>query len=316
MRVRVTLANVALACATLLLSAGAGAQQSIGANSAGSASATTPADLERQGERARIEHQRLESDRLRVEIDKLKAETRDMQPWYGSLLGSLLGVVFGFAGIVVPSWFGLKAAMKARLGVFDTRLYEERLKAYGAMVAATKALALHFPEHFVDQDVCARAGRLLRHEFFGLTGTLLTDAARRRYMALSHALTQAARAERLNVPSSDDDYARWVSDAQLVMYRRILRLTVGPDGKELDAKAEMVRCAGHRFGELLDAAQRQLLAGEPNPDEPGPADRAAAELFRDFVVLQFASSRLRTELGRDISGRRTLAELVQRNSDA
>ena len=316
---------------TVLLAAEAGAQRSTSAKSAAPANAPTLANLERQREREQIEHEKLklEVERLRAEIDKLKAETgerqingerkraaeiakleaetRNLQPWYGPLLG----VVVGFAGIVVTGWFGFKTAMKARLSTFDMKLYEERLKAYGNMIAATKALAMHFPERLVDQDVCARTGRLLRAEFFGLTGSLLTVDARNRYMTLSHALTRATRAERLNVPSNDDDYAKWISEAQVDKYRRILGLTVDPDGAKLSAEHEMKRCAKHQFGHVLDATLRQLLAGESNPDDPCPTNEAAARLFQDYVVLQFASSRLRTELGHDVSGRRPLVELAE-----
>ena len=323
---------VALAAFTLLLTGGAVAQRSTSAKSPGAASAPTLGDLERQREHERIEHEklRLEISRLRADIDelrseagtlqapeerrkreaeiaKLEVEVRNMQPWFGPLL-PLLGVVVGFAGIVVTGWLGFKTAMKARVGQFDMKLYEERLKAYGNMVSATKTLAMYFPEQLVDQDVCARTGRLLRAQFFGLTGVLLTVDARKRYMTLSHALTRAARAERLNVPGNDDDYARWISEVQLDVYRRILGLTVDSGGAKPSAEDEMKRCAEHKFGQELASTLRPLLAAEPNPSD---RDKAAAALFQDYVVLQFASSRLRTELNNDVSGRRPLAELVE-----
>ena len=134
---------------------------------------------------------------------------------------------------------------------------------------------------------------------------LLTEAARRRYMTLLHALTRAARADRLNVPRDDDDYARWISEAQLTAYRRILGLTARRDGRALGVEAEMARCAEHRFGELPDASRRPGLF---EAAVPGLAEKAAAELLKDYVLLQFASSRLRTELGHDVNGRRPLAD--------
>ena len=118
------------------------------------------------------------------------------------------------------------------VGTFDVKLYEERMKAYGNMVTATKMLAMYFPEQIVDQALCAQTGRMLRHEFFTITGTMLTDAARERYLTLLHALTRASRAERLNVPRNDDDYAKWISHVQLDNYRFTMGLAgpraVGP----------------------------------------------------------------------------------------
>jgi hypothetical protein len=253
------------------------------------------------------------SERQAAEIAKLQAEAKSLPPWYLSSVS----VLVGFFGAALTGWFGLRSALKERVGTFDMKLYEERSKAYGSMITATRAFAIHFPERFVDRDVCAETGRLLRAQFFAPTGWLLTVDARRRYMTLLHALTRAAHAERLNVPSSDDHYAMWISEPQLDEYRSILRLT--PKKRRvlgfsftLDvrtarrrAKDEMKRCTEHQFGK----AQNEQLPGKLANEKPDVRNRAAAELFRDYVVLQFASSRLRTQLGRDVSARRPLAEL-------
>ena len=153
--------------------------------------------LKSQAEAAQAEEKR----KRNAEIAKLEAVARGVQPWFLPLLVALIG----FATVVVTGWVGFRTALKARIGQFDMKLYEERIKAYGNMVSATRAFAMHFPERIVDKEACACAGRLLRAQFFSLTGTLLTVSARNRYMTFLHALTRAARAGRLNVPGDDDE---------------------------------------------------------------------------------------------------------------
>lgn len=287
MRIQTSIACVVLAGAALLASCDL-AQQSAGTSRQAAVNAAASPQPEKS---------KLEIEHLQAQIAKLKAETREIQPWYGPTLGAIVGVVLGFLGVTLTVLVGFRTALKARLNEFDVRLYEKRLEVYGRMVEATSGIALFFPEHVVDQGICAEMGRQLRHEFFSITGTVLTDAARKRYMTLLHALTHAARGERLNVPRNDDDYARGISEEQVGEYRRTLMLTMGPSGEKLDAEAEMKRCREHRFGVPLE------------PAAEGPAER-----FKDFVVLQFAASRLRTELGRDVNARRPLTELARAQS--
>lgn len=131
---------------------------------------------------ADLQKQKLDAEiaKLKVETTKLKAEADSLAPWYGSQVAALLGLV----GILGTGWLGWRSAIKARIGSFEAKLHEQRLQAYGSMVAATEALAMHFPQRRVDQDACACAGNLLRAQFFGLTGMLLTEHTRKRYMTL------------------------------------------------------------------------------------------------------------------------------------
>jgi hypothetical protein len=244
----------------------------------------------------------LELARLEAEIAKLRGEAAAAAPWYAAPLVSGATVLIGFLGVMVTGLLGLRTALSTRVHEFDTRLFEARLQAYGALLAPTRVFALHFPERFVDRDVCAQAGRELRKEYFGLAGTLMTMQARRRYMTLQLLLTRAARAESLRVPTTHSDYADWIDEEKINRYRELLELTPRADPTPDDAaKAEMAACRDHIFvGQPVPAG----AAADP------ASEMALAQRFQDFVALQFAASRLRTELGHDVSARRPIADLI------
>lgn len=246
-----------------------------------------------------------ETQKLTAEAAKLTADTSNVPLW----IRDQLGVIIGFVGVLATGWVGFQTALKSRIGQFDMGLFQERLKTYGNMLSATKAFAMYFPEQVVDQKICAQTGRLLRAQFFSLTGTLLTASARDRYMSLLDALTRAARADGLNVPRDDADYARWISMTQVDEYRKILDLTEPSTPEKLtprQAENEIERCARHEFGKHLDPRLRSQITTELKSEG---SDAAAAQLFQDYVVLQFAASRLRTELSNDIGSRRPLTDV-------
>jgi hypothetical protein len=243
----------------------------------------------------------LELARLEAEIAKFRVEAATAAPWYAAPLVSGAAVLIGFLGVMVTGLLGLRTALSTRIHEFDTRLFEARLEAYGALLAPTRVFALHFPERFIDRDVCAQAGHELRKEYFGLAGTLMTVQARKRYMTLQLLLTRAVRAESLRVPTTDSDYGDWIDEQKIKRYRELLGFerTAEPPQDEASAEVEMIACREHVFKLPASAG----AAADPT------ADLALAQRFQDFVALQFAASRLRTELGRDVSARRPIADL-------
>src|SRR5262245_32536746 len=83
------------------------------------------AATEPEGNKQKLELDRVSAEiaKLNAETAKVQAETSNLQPWYGQLFGAVLGVVVGVVGLFVTGWFGLRTALRARLGTFDMKLY-------------------------------------------------------------------------------------------------------------------------------------------------------------------------------------------------
>ena len=154
-------------------------------------------------------------------------------------------------------------------------------------MAATEPMALYFPRLFVSPATCRATGEALRAAYFDQAGILMSEDARDRYFELVAALTRAADAPRLAAPSTRSHYAEWITQKKVDDYRR--HLTLDPaDGAAVGRAADE-----WRFG---------TAPGDPPASGARPKD--VAEAFRDFVVLQLLTSRLRTALTLDIRGRR------------
>jgi hypothetical protein len=219
------------------------------------------------------------SQQLDAELGKLRAETLHVPPWWGTLVGALLG----FLAVALTGFIAWRQALKAKVGAFDMKVFEARMAGYGKLVAATDVLALYAPHRLVDKATCQLAALRLKADYFGLTGLLLTKESKERYLALAHALMRAATTDNLRVPADTAQLREWWDDELLKNERTNLGLEkpgkMAPDQR---AQAENNAVNNHQFGD--------------------PRTHPAA----DFIVLQFAASRFRSALIDDIQSRREL----------
>jgi hypothetical protein len=171
-------------------------------------------------------------------------------------------------------------------------------------------LALYFPESSLTQARCREAGEQLRRSFFSGTGILLSHEARKRYFRLLTALRGAATAKALDVPTLDD-YLHWVSADQVEQYRNVLDLGDPDDGLvrnwNFGETTERSRPVLYDLLRDKESPHREALGRHQRLTSLPPEERqtaAAALLFRDYILLQLLTSRLRTALGDDLRGRR------------
>jgi hypothetical protein len=248
-----------------------------------------------------LQKQALEIEQLQLKNEKMRRESSWLnQPWVVPL-SAFMGALIATGG----AWW---VARKSRLGTFDQAVLEKRLEKYEEIVAATKPLALYFPETMLTKLLCKEAGERLRASYFSGIGIYLSEEARDRYFRLVEALTRAAAADVIDVPATED-YPHWVNESRIDEYRELLNLSLTPVSKGL--------IAAWRFGQTTERGREilyRVLRSEPVADEDlAPHSEiasathsqtaAAAHLFRDFVLLQLVSSRLRTALAADLGGR-------------
>jgi hypothetical protein len=220
-----------------------------------------------------------------AEVDKLRAEAREVQPWWGTLVGALLG----FLAVALTGWIAWRQAMKARIGTFDMKIMEARLAGYGVMVAAADTLALYAPFRPITKEVCLLAVNRLKVAYYSLTGLLLTQESQRRYVCLTHALLRASR--ELRGPAKEAVVAGLWKEADLKELRSRIGLT-----------KPWWRLKPWRFWSLRETR----FKAEISAVDKYPFGVRAEPAADDYVVLQFAASRFRTALIADIGSRRRL----------
>lgn len=244
----------------------------------------------------------LEIDQLKLQNQKLTADSSWLnQPWFVALSA--------FLGALIAAGAAWWAGRRGILGTFDQVVLVKRLEKSQDLVAATKLLALYFPEATLTKDLCQRAGTLLRTCYYSGLGILVSKETRDQYFRLVEALTRAAVADAIDVPALDD-YSRWVSESRIEDYRKLLRIE----------DVDKVIIVNWRFGQTTERGRSVLykvLKAEPVASEElnlhpevttagqdQIKNAAAAQLFRDFVLLQKVASQLRSVLAQDLRGRR------------
>lgn len=215
---------------------------------------------------------RLEIEKLQSEISALKQKGTELPIWLTTAIGAVGGLIGAVGGIMTTR---IGARLSAR-GAVDQGVHGKRLELYLGLVKATEPMAIFFPEgEALTPYDCGKVGEALRAWYFSVGGLLLSEKARDAYFALARALTRAASADYLNAPSFPTD-AEAVSDKSIDAYRTELSDTE-PCFRDPDKWV---------FGRSVDRSA-------------SPAQR-----FKDFVVLQRLSSKLRSELAADLQSRR------------
>ncbi len=272
----------------------------------------------------------LEKAKLKAEKSKIDAETRDVVPWWMGMAG--------IAAAAIAGYLGLTQNARERLQAFDAMLLEKRLEVYPDFFRETAPFAVFFPPpgqdnqafasiggersspdpsaKFISTEVCRSAGDRLRALYYGPAGAVMTSRSLKRYFALQRLLTGAcAQGVTLRVPNAGQ-YAE-LDDRELDACRTVLGI---------QQKNEIDRCYEHRFASSsaspataaatstapIDTSAEDTL--QPARDSKSKKRRQAigdetlenARRFEDFVMLQFAASRLRTELIRDMGARRPI----------
>ena len=171
----------------------------------------------------------------------------------------------------------LLVARGTRLGALNQSVHEYRLKTYPSLVNTAAPLAVYFPEHgasvSLDPQRCREMGCAMSRWYFRHGGLFLSPHSRDAYFDLARALTRASLIERLSTPTFPQD-AEALSIARVDRYR-----------SELEQRFDLDDVDGWAFGPPAGA-------GSP------------AERFKDYIFLQRLSSRLRTELSKDLRSRR------------
>lgn len=249
------------------------------------------------------QHLQLENRKLTLEIEKLRDEAASPlnQSWVAPLSALLGGTIA--SGL---AWW---VARRGRLGSFDQELLVKRLERYPALVAATESLALYFQPGAFAAKACRESGEKLRTCYFSGTGILISEESRDCYFRLMEALTLAADAEFLDMPAITD-YRPWISEQLIGEYRHALGLEVVSAQVIASWSFGQTAARGRQILYRLLNSETILVADLDRHPEIASAEEgrrrqvAAAHLFRDFVLLQFASSQLRTALAEDLRGRR------------
>ena len=137
----------------------------------------------------------------------------------------------------------------------------------------------------------------MSHWYFTVGGLLLSSEARDEYFCLARAVTKAFRSDALLAPAWKE-YAETIDDHKMNKYRKELGISLK---NEWD-KQKKQQVESWTFGKLTDEEKKKA------------AEAAQAYAFKDYVLLQTLSSRLRSALTKDItSRRRPLDELSERN---
>jgi hypothetical protein len=255
---------------------------------------------------------KLEVQKLELEARKLELEARKLDDELGLLSkwGQTVLTVFGsvFVGFVAAgasmqiarrnaraaeraarqrAFATLKAARRSQKADLDQATHQKRLESYPGLVTATSPLAIYFPDltsstnmKSLDPHTCGAIGCAISKWYFK-SGLLLSGEARDAYFRLARALTLASCAEKLYVPHFPDD-AKGISAEKVDQYRDLLGIKEPND--ETIEKWE--------FGNPPTAS-----VGEEKLEFEGYR-------FKDYVLLQTLSSRLRTMLSEDIRSRR------------
>jgi len=218
----------------------------------------------------------LEADKLALEVEKLRSDlASDWLKWGVPLITLFLGLASAAGTFLVARW--------TRANSLDQATHEKRLECYPKLVQATKRFALYFPEggQFSPGD-CTIMGHEMSNWYFKEGGILMSTKARDAYFKLARALTRASRAKALCFPKIPDD-AEHISAELGKRYRQLL-------------------CMPRSIGiEYIN----DWKFGSPQPQMGhGISERVLHQDFKDYILLQFLSSDLRTELSGDLKSRR------------
>jgi hypothetical protein len=197
-------------------------------------------------------------------------------PWIPAAYVTPLGTLVAAA---VAAVVAVLVNARLRRNALDQKTHEARLERYPELTKAAGPLALYFPaiekwerEAHLTPGKCRAIGQAMSRWYFDSGGLLLSDEARDAYFAFARALTHAAAADRLDAPTFDRD-ARKISKELLDKYKKALKI----EGSSVES---------WRFGSAPTAEGNDASA------------------FRDYVLIQHLSSKLRTALTKDLESRR------------
>jgi hypothetical protein len=250
----------------------------------------------------------LENEKLRLEIELLRKPPTP--GWVSGVIGLVVGFITTTGAVLV--------ARRNQLGALDQSVHDERLKTYPALVEATEPLAIYFPPQGsvgpLSPSQCMGIGRAMSGWYFTKGGLLLSEESRPAYFLLARALTRASLADRISGPVFPRD-AELISEGSLNRYREELGFPDVPDDQygvreRLLRAVDKLQRALRRRGRSVQGEGRRLSCGPAKAVDQWTFGRALseqalpAERFRDYVFLQWLSSRLRTTLSEDLRSRR------------
>lgn len=211
---------------------------------------------------------------------------------------TFLAAVVAAIAAIIGAWTSWRTASRARRATYDHAVVEKRLEKYGQLVEATSPFAIYFPSKQLDAAQCQSVGEELRKNYFSGTGIIFSPESRDMYMSLVFAVTKAAAATSLNVPTLDS-YADSINLEVLADCQTCLGLT------QADHRSWHKVIDGWEFGL---AAPMDVTARRSDEDRGDHRECRLSPHFvhsiRDYVLLQRLTSLLRTELADDIVSRR------------
>ena len=263
-----------------------------------------------------------EWNQLSGEIDKLKFENG----FWGRWLAPIGIAALGFAASILGSLWTVQGERKKTLEQIKAELnqsvHEKRLDRYDELIKAMAPLALFFPRgHKIDQIECQQIGNAMSGWYFTTGGLLPSKEARDEYFCLARALTKAFRSDTILAPTWEQ-YAKSINNETMSEYRKPLGISIERSKdekmKEWDEQTKQT-VESLEFGREW-SEDKKRLAKELSPDEQNklkdkPEQLAklrtkiektvdSASAFKDYILLQTLSSRLRTALTEDIQSRR------------
>ncbi|MGB8816725.1 MAG: hypothetical protein WCC66_02275, partial [Rhizobiaceae bacterium] len=239
-----------------------------------------------------------------------------------------------FVGGIVSFLAGLWTGHMQRRASTDQKIHDERQKQYQLLLALTRPFALYFPPapepgdngrrlskagskplaNSITPTQCAISGNLLSDWYFAGGGLVMSAATRDAYFVLAGALTGAASAGELNVPSHPAQ-SRLVAGSRVDALRKSLLVLVaagrpsglGGSGKKLahlpDGPAKF--WTGDQVSKALAASDLiDNWSFGLSRENSGNPETDAALGFSDFLIIQNAGSRLRTAMAEDLHSRR------------
>ena len=263
-----------------------------------------------------------EWNKLSSEVEKLKFENGFWGRWFASSGIAVLGFIASVGGAWLTSRNERKKTLQEISAKIDQATHEKRLDRYDELMKAMAPLALFFSKgHKIDQIQCLKIGNAMSDWYFTTGGLLLSKEARDEYFCLARALTKAFRSDTILAPAWEQ-YAKFINNNTISEYRKRLGISIEQNKdekmKEWDERTRQT-VENWEFGkEWPDDKKR--LAKEVPPDEQNKLKDKPEQLaklkeeiantvdsacaFKDYILLQTLSSRLRTALTEDIQSRR------------
>jgi hypothetical protein len=272
----------------------------------------------------------LEVKKLDLEVKKLDLEVKKLGQDIDFQI--LLAVL-----TIVTSVF---VAFRTLLGALDQSVHEKRLDLYPKLVEATAPLALYFPPvTLVDGHQCRAMGVAMRTWYFAGGGILLSVEARDAYFKFVEALTKASTKDpqntdpqnagenpKLCVPTCSqyadsiglekiDDYRKKLSNWKFLDDVKSWIFKVFDRKSLAIVKSWIFKLSNWKFLDdvkswIFKLSNWKSLDDVKNwkfgEDKPKISENLA-DKYQDFVFLQRLSSKLRTELSKDLRGRRRSA---------